>query len=409
MATQMSAKQYRERPTEEILQDQKLLERLKHRSTSAKAPRWEWIASEQRFVVSPEWVELTGYSKEQAFGSGDDEGKLAVPIEGLLDNLIEKFTNTIVDSDKARVKSALENFVTLSNRSGSIELAFCIRKPDNSIKAVNMTAYTLWQNGRLRNIYCTATDLGNKEILSAINLQRIHSLESAEASNRSAIQQIQRIQSEAIALNAKIKKYLKRGGFTIVTVLSVAAGFSESIEGVVDHAFKVANLWRSSAAIKVSDAAYEELPLGAEPKIEELLRLNSIAKARISLYAYEPGDVPKIIHPLIHIDRGAEEESREEIYLNKVLVDANKTIKARTDAHVVGSPFITAQNGIYEISYPIAIYKREKVVQRFFIVITATNPSEEEKNNMDETARILAARAKDIISLQRMMQATIKF
>jgi hypothetical protein len=399
IVTELTADYYRDRPSEEILEDQSMLERLRMESMIAHHANWEWDRESYKFKVSPEWHALTGYDPKEWF---PENLSRAVPIEGLLDNLISRWMCMVVDKDRAELKQAAEKFLLYNSVDNYFKAGYRIICADGTQKAVKTEARSMWREGFLMRLVVKTEDIGAliKPVDQAIAINENKAAIAQQAEEIDSSQgHIKEIEKKADRTNARLK------ALTLIApaLLTLLITFSDAIASLSSS---VKNTWSlrsnpprvlESPRINSADFGLEALDEESLAKIQDLMAEKTPLGDRIKLGAYDTGIAPERYQILIVAQQDNSPDKSPWYQSAPQVTSATPFESARTRNHMANQPDVYSDGTNYQHSTPLKVTRANGMTQTFFVAIDATDVDEKESAIIGAATRELAGKIKKIL------------
>jgi hypothetical protein len=387
------ADKYRDRPTEEIMGERKELEQLRYQSLRDQTASWYWSRDEYAFIVNEHWQTLTGYDPKEWFPQNLSR---SVPIEHLLDNLIDKWINAVFEEDRAEVKEAVEKFLLFNHSDQALEKAYRIICGDGTRKAILTTARSIWRNGRLMHLFVQSRDISNisKPLDQAIAISKNA---DAIASNQTHL--------DSLEANAET---LKRLALIIAALIPILSSLVIAFNGLLQDTAKAIkttlSLWNKPPSVIEAPLDDETFRLGSLDQqsmdaIAEIMKQKTPIADRLKLSVYEPGPAPSRYRLLILAQQGAVDSNY--YYSVPRATGGSSRESMRTQQHMSNQPAEITEarsgNAFYQFSTPLQIERRDGTLQTFFVSAEGQNVDEDQASEMQAATRELAANIKPIL------------
>lgn len=398
---EFDADYYRDRPSEEILEDQSLLERLRMESTLGHHARWEWDRDRYEFIVSKEWQELTGYDPKDWF---PQDLSRAVLIEQLLENLIDNWMHMVVEEDRSNLKRAAEKFLLFNNTDNYFIAGYRIICADNTIKNVSTEARSMWRKiggvSYLMRLVVKTQDIGKlvRPIDQAIAITRnkaeIDHQGKELDDSQAHIKEIEKQAAETKAkLNAAIGMLPLIGAFLIGGNELLAKGF-KSVKTEWSLRSNPPEILKSPL-LENSDPDIAAIDRDAVLAIQDLLASKTPVGDRIKLGSYDTGPTPS----RYQIWRVAQQMSTPDSDAGTAprSTSSSRFESLRTQSHLADQPSTYSESNYYQYSVPLKIFLADGHEKVFFVAIDATDVDDKEEAEIKATARELAGKIKEII------------
>ena len=387
-----SADDYRNRPSAEILQEQKELAKLRHATLLKGNAWWAWSAETHAFTVAPAWEKLTGYKADEIF---PQELSPYVKIEDLLDNFIDRWLEIVADPDRVKAKKAAENFLLFKSKSSVFDLSYLLKTADGKEKLVLSEGRSVWENGRLIEIFITIRDIDKYRTVEEAS-KAIARNENIAAANAAEIKQVKAdsITFQTIKNNAGL---ISTWGTIALAFLVTFNDLAEQVKSELARSWAI---WRSPAVpAEVPPSRLLPAWLGADDikKAEEVLI--SLAPSNIKairLVAYSPGHYPALWQVLAEITYG-DFEPVFDWGLHRI-TDIPEPARAKADNHVSSQSFsyTSPLNELYKESSPFSIELPNGSVQIFYVEIVT---SQIDSSAIEETKSATLSAAADVAAI----------
>ena len=389
--TSDSAQHYRERNSGEILEEQRELQRLKRITLLENGAWWEWNAETHSFNVSGEWERLTGYRADQVFPMNINP---SVGIESMLERLCAKWLSFVAESDKPEAKEKIENFLLFNNDDNSFEHGYRLRLSDGSYRLVLTTARSVWEDGRLIELFAQTRDIekwyGSNGSVVAI------------AKNAEAVKHTQIQLTELIEKTSGVIPYLKTQapGF-IAFCLSMFALIATNIIPFRRELYKIRQNWQTPLTIDESmtrtaeSLFFEKLDDSTVQQVGVLLSEYSFYGESIRLAAYDNMSKPNQVQYLLQ----ASKDPRDSASQFSQHVSSSPSISRRAQDHQSGQPNLTDDGLISKYSVAFTVVTDDLSTQLFFVEIMngGATVSAKDKIAIEAACKELAARMKKLL------------
>jgi PAS domain-containing protein len=399
---EFDADYYRDRPSEEILNDQATLERLRMEAMIHHYANWEWDRESYTFKVSPEWQDLTGYAPRDWF---PQNLKRSVPIEQLLDNLIDRWMCMVAEVDRATLKHAAEQFLLYNNADNYFKAGYRLICADGTIKNVKTEARSMWREvdgvAYLMRLIVKTEDIGDliKPVDQAIAINENREAIVQQATEIDSSQShIAAIEKQAKELQAKLNSILG----LLPLVLAFVVGFSDAIAQSFESVRHTWSLISSppkileNPRIKSPDVGLAAVDEKSLEKIEALLKGKTPLGDRVKLGAYDPGIAPERYQILIVAQQDG---SPDQGYYRSAPQSTSGTPfeSARAQNHMANQPAAYADGKNYQYSTPFQVVRGNGITQTFYVAIDATDVDDREGAKIQAATRELSGNIKAIL------------
>lgn len=377
---------YRERSTAEIAEEQKLLEKLRQKTMADGRASWEWDGQSHQFIVSDKWQRLTGYSKDEIFPVLSPE----MPIEGLLDNLVEKWLGYVFPAQKEDTREKLDNFLILNNSDNYLELEYLFKSASGEYIPLLTVAQSVWKGGKLMALFAQTHRLTNNAHVEKY-------LKQGHAAVAIATQEdATKVQDEKLKV---LKDKIEGLKSFLLLILPVVAGIIVALNELLPPIAKgiqtsISLFWNPPLVEQAQTSASDGYLLGdlSEETIEKLkneMRTATPDLGVVQFGAYEKSPVPAKYKILIQSDQ---EGIGLPYYQPEKSTTADEPTTGRTERHIAEEAYNNRQTREY--STPVKILTKGGS-QVGFVLITY------DRDNMFETIEKtdkLASRIREIIS-----------
>ena len=353
---------YRERPTGEILKEQKELEKLRQYARQHGEAWWEWDGDNHCFNVSEKWEELTGYEAAELFPS-----KLSkrTEIEDLLPHYIERWLKFVEPGYQEEAKKKAYDFLIDNATDNYFDYSYLFRFKDGEYRFILTTARSVWEDERLSKLFVQTRKLNVKPESLAVQAVR----------NKEAIEQTQEELTKATNAIAKTKKIANavgtkvKGWVPIVLAAVIAFGESggwgllKSMKDNISFVFAPPNVEQSQ------DLAGDEFDLDFLTDktlfdLKQIIQRYAVDGEQIKLGVYTPGIAPEKFRRIFQYDAGRSGPLMDV----PTSVSENGFIAARTENHLNREKY-SPTGGPYSV--PLLIERDSRRWQVFFVESTS--------------------------------------
>lgn len=387
------------------MEEQQELERLRYQSMVDKSACWYWNRETYRFEVNEHWRSLTGYEPKDWFPQNLSRG---VPIESLLDNLIDQWVHIVAEEDRQSVKIAFTRFLLFDSSDNYFEKAHRITCADGTRKCVLTTARSVWKTdgniALLMHLVVQSKDISadistlSKPMEQAVAITQ-NKVELAEQGKAIAGSQehIEAIERKAKNLETVLKAVL--AVIPLFSALAIALGgaFQEFTKAVkIDW-----SLWRNppevlSAPVE-NDGEFGLNTINDQTidQIADLMKRATPLGDRVKLSAYNPGRAPTQYRLLLAAQQGDSELSQ--YYSSPIYISSSTFTSNRARDHIASRPVVFTEGDLFQYTVPFRVVRRSGREQTFFVGIDARNVDEDQSAEIQATTRKLAANIKSVL------------
>lgn len=393
-----TADYYRNRPSEEILEEQRQLDRLRTETFTEDLPRWQWSRHKYKFEVSKKWEELTGYKAEDAFPQNLSP---KVPVEGLLDNFIDMWLEMATPDCRKYLDKKLTKFIRANHSSAVTNFQYILTCADGTEKAVATKAQSIWKDGFLMELFVQTMDMSPyyESTSQAVEIYRNKkNLKSLEAKAKGQTEDIQSLadRTKKLAENLTAMKAI----LPLFTALVIWFGeeIPELVAAIVQTAGLIAN---PPAMVQSNDLendvySFQQLPEDVKEKVEAVLVKGSPLGLQVKFAAYAPGKTPATYRVL----RIAQQDATYSGTRNRPPVSTSNSSfeNTRTGEHVSGNrPYEYTNGSSYQYSVPFTLINHQGRQQTFYVAINANSPDEKRAQEIQAYLREAAEAIREIL------------